>query len=134
MPWSLRRLFFRLKDLWHFLAGCLWEHSRWVGGGSKVGENRTSAKNVGSPFASMPHSPKEETRKDCQCSRRSMSRTERGGSRHEPPGRRSDCGPAKFAEEVRHCMIPREGAGVGEMGVPVLPTAAENYADCAKSL
>ncbi len=51
-----------------------------------MGENRTSVRNVDFVFTSMPHSPREDPRKDRQGSDRSMSGTVRGGSRHEPPG------------------------------------------------
>ena len=134
MSWSLGWLCLRLKDLRHFLAGSLREHFRWVRGGSKVGENRPSARSVDFSFTSMPHSPKEETREDRRRSGRSTSRTVRGGSHDETPGGEGDGGPADFVAAARHCMIPGEGAGVGEMAVPALPAAAQNLCRPRSSL
>ena len=34
-------------------------------------------------------------------------------------------GPASFVEAALHCMIPGEGAGLGEMGVPAARTSAQ---------
>ena len=111
LPRNLRRLFFRLKDLRHFLAGCLREHFRWVGGGSEVGENRPSARSVDFPFTSMPHSPKEETRKDRRCSGRNTSRTARGGSRPEPPGGRATVVLPTSSERPATAGYPERGRG-----------------------
>ncbi len=88
MPWNLRWLFIYLKDLRYFLALCRRERFRGVTGGSEVGENWPSASTLDFPFASMPHSPQKETRKDRQSSGRNTWRAARCGARHEPPGGR----------------------------------------------
>ena len=89
MSWDARRLLLSLKDLRLFQGRCHREHSGWARGGSKVGENRPSARTVDFPFTSMPHSHLEDPRKDRQRSGRSTSREVRGGSRHEPRGVRT---------------------------------------------
>ncbi len=99
-----------------------------------MGENRLSARNVDLVFTLMPHFSKEETRKDCRRPGWNTSRTVRGGSCDEPPVVRTTAVLPNVDVAARHCMIPGEGAGVGEMGVPALPTAAQNLRRPRRSL
>ena len=87
---------------------------RWVKGGSKpaLRENRRFPVRIDATYDQGGDS------KDCQCSSRNTLRTVRGGSCREPSGRKGEGRPAASNAAGRHCRIPGEGAGVGEMGVP----------------
>ena len=75
-----------------------------------MGENRPSARNADFPFTSMPHPPKEEPRKDCRRSGRTVANGERWVTSRASRGG-SYGGPADFVGAARHCIIPGEGAG-----------------------
>ena len=111
MPRDSRRLPLRPKDLWHIPAGGRREPSRWVGGGSKVGEIRPCANTVDDPVhldtafvqgKDASGSPMFGPDHIADVPRWVTSRAPRG----KGGGR-----PGDFVEVARHRRIPEKGRG-----------------------
>lgn len=133
MPCNLRRLFVRLKGLRHFPAECRRGHSRWVRGGSEVGENRPCARRCRFPVHFDATFPQEEIRKDRQCSGRNTSQTVRGGSHYELPGGEGRWWSCRLRRSSPPLHDTRRGGGGRRNGCPGVPDGGSNLTQTAQN-